>query len=544
MSQPCFSHPFFQAFHRLAASLLYFMLLFGAAGNSCFSVTPAAAAEAKKVTILHTNDHHSHLLPMNMPDFGKQVGGIARRHALIQSIRASESCVLLFDGGDIFQGTPFYSAFKGKPDVEAYSLCGYDATTLGNHDLDDGLNNNIEQYKIASFPLLCANVVNASDGSRVFPPYRIIKSDGLTIGVTGVIGRAAWKVIALANRAGLDLIDPAVAVASLVAELRPKTDLFVVLSHSGYEADLALAAQVPGIDVIIGGHTNTFVETPSVVKNEPDIVPQSAGKGIGTVVVQAFKWGVFLGRLDLSVASDGTVIDAHGRLIPITASISVPLDSAVHRLVATYDESISARTSQVVGQSSVDFLYPEKRKHLDALPLGTLVAQSLIEFTDSDMAIINSGGIREMLPRGPITVGRVFSILPFDNTVVTLNMRGRDIAAMFDYLCRNYGAITGYQYGGVTCTFDVGNRKVVDLKIGGAAIEPEKTYRVVTISYLTDGNQNGNELFANATGKKDDGYYYREAFLEYVRRHHVVEMPEVPSPISIMNADSFAPSYK
>lgn len=538
------SRQFFPARHPTPALFVFALLFFVIADAGILFRSPTFAAEARKVTILYTNDHHSHLLPMDLPDFGKQVGGIARRHALIQSIRASESCVLLFDGGDIFQGTPFYSAFKGKADIEAYSMCGYDATTLGNHDLDDGLANNIEQYKTASFPLLCSNVVNASDGSPVFPAYRLIERDGLTIGVTGVIGSAAWDVIALANRAGMDLVDPAVAIASLAGSLRPRADLLVVLSHSGYEQDLALASAVPGIDVIIGGHTNTFVETPTVVRSVPDIVPPSSGKGVGTIVVQAFKWGVFLGRIDLRLGEGGSVIDARGSLIPITASIAVPLDSPVLRHVESYDELIRARTSQVVGQCSEEFLYPENSKHLETLPLGSLVARSLVEFTSADMAIINSGSIREILPRGPVTMGRVFSMLPFDNTIVTMSMRGRDIVAMFDYICKNYGVITGYQYSGITCTFDVGNRKVVDLKIGGDAVEAERLYRVVTISYLSDGNQHGNELFLHATEKKDDGYYYREAFLDYIRRHPVVAMPEVPAPIRLTNTGSLTPTYK
>lgn len=519
---------------------LLYLLLFIIA----FTGLAAGSVEGeKRVTLLYTNDHHSHLLPADLPEFGKQVGGIARRQALVQSIRASDSCVLLFDGGDIFQGTPLYSYFKGKPDIEAYSLCGYDATTLGNHDLDDGLANTFEQYRHASFPLLCANVVNASSGACIFTPYRIIERDGFSIGVAGVIGSAAWDVISVTNRAGMRLIDPAAAVASLVAELGPRTDLFVLLSHSGYEHDLTLASQVPGIDVIVGGHTNTFLETPTVVRSEPAIVPSSTGRGIGTVVVQAFKWGVFLGRLDLSLGKDGTVVGAKGRLIPITASISVPLDSPVHRLIESYDEMIRARTSQVVGQCDADFLYPEKRKHLDTLPLGSLVAQSLVEFTGADMAIINSGCIREILPRGEISLGRVYSMLPFDNTVVTLTMSGQSLITMFDYLCKTYGAISGFQYSGITCTFDVGNRNVTDLKIAGAPIERGKTYRVATISYLSDGNQHGNELFREATGKRDDGYFYREAFLDYIRRHPVVTMPAVPSPIRLVNAESFVPSY-
>ncbi|HEY9071148.1 MAG TPA: bifunctional UDP-sugar hydrolase/5'-nucleotidase [Candidatus Ozemobacteraceae bacterium] len=513
------------------------------------SALPAAAAgtatspSALPVTILYTNDHHSHLTPTDLPEFGAQLGGMARRYEMIRAIRASEPRVLLLDGGDIFQGSPFYSFFKGRADIAAYSLCGYDATTLGNHDLDDGLSNNIEQYKKAEFPLLCANVANASDGSLVFPPFRIIERGGLRIGVAGIIGSSAWEVIAQSLRRGLRLIDPTLAATAVVAVLRPQTDLVVLLSHSGYERDLELAARVPGIDVIIGGHTNTYVESPTVVRQDPVVVPSPTGRGFGTIVLQAFKWGAFLGRLDLLVERGGPVVQAHGGLIPLSASVTVPLDSPMTPLIESFAEQIRARTTQVVGHCAVSFPYPEKRKHLESLPLGSLVAQSLIEFTGADLAIINSGCIREPLPEGPVTMGRIFSILPFDNTVVTMEMRGADILDMLGFICAQYGAITGYQYAGATFTFDVAARKLSDARIGGKPIDPGHTYRVVTISYLADGNQHGTVLFRNATNRRDDGYYYREAFLDYVHRHGTISLPPVPSPLRLVGAEGLVPTY-
>jgi len=468
---------------------------------------------------------------------------MARRYEMIRAIRASEPRVLLLDGGDIFQGSPFYSFFKGRADIAAYSLCGYDATTLGNHDLDDGLTNNIEQYKKSNFPLLCANVVNASDGSLVFPPFRIIERGGLRIGVAGIIGKSAWDVIARSIRRGMRLIEPETAAKAVVSVLRPRTDLLVLLSHSGYEQDQELASKIPGIDVIVGGHTNTYVETPTVVHHDPLVVPSPTGRGYGTIVLQAFKWGAFLGRLDLRVERGGPVVRAEGGLIPLSASVTVPLDSPMARLVESFDEQIRARTSQIVGRNTVDLPYPEKRKHLEALPLGSLVAQSLIEFTGADLAIINAGCIREPLPAGPITMGRIFSILPFDNTVVTMEMRGADILAMLEFISTNYGAITGYQYAGTTFTIDVARRRLLDPRIGDKPIDPGRTYRLVTISYLADGNQHGTVLFKQATNRRDDGYFYREAFLDYVHRHGTIALPPVPSPLRVIADEGLVPTY-
>lgn len=487
--------------------------------------TAAARPAVATLTILYTNDTHSHLLPFDMPAFGKNLGGIARRAAYIRAVRAATPHVLLLDGGDIFQGTPFFSFFKGEADLRAFDLCGYDATTLGNHELDEGIPHLRRMYQIASMALLCANVREARTGELVFPAWRLFERAGRTIAVLGVIGSEAWSVTPAAHRAGYDWIEPRRALPPLLARLRPQADLVVLLSHSGYEEDQALAAAVPGIDVIIGGHTNTFLEHPVLVKPTPLLVPGAAPSAFGgTLIVQAFKWGYYIGRLDIGFGPEG-VLGFAGHLQPLDASIGVPLDCPVARLVSGYEEQIRARTSLVVGDCPVDLLYPEEEKHVRALPLGTLVCEALRRFAGGDLALMNSGSIRDGIPAGPITMGRVFQVLPFDNTVVTFTMSGAAIRDMLGFICANHGRITGYQYAGVTCVFDLAAGQVRDIRIGGAPLEPERDYRVVTISYLADGNQNGHELFKAARDKSDTGFLMRDALVDWLRRHPRLDPP-------------------
>ncbi len=490
------------------------------------SLTGAAVRPAiATLTILYTNDTHSHLQPFDMPAFGKDLGGIARRAAYIRAVRAAQPHVLLLDGGDIFQGTPFFSFFKGEADLRAFELCGYDATTLGNHELDEGLPHLVKLYRSSSLPLLCANLREVRTGELVFPSHRVFERAGRTIAVLGVIGSEAWSVTPANYRVGYDWIEPRLALAPLLEQLRPRADLVVLLSHSGYEEDQALAAAVPGIDVIIGGHTNTYLEHPVLVKSTPLLVPGRAPSALGgTLIVQAFKWGYYIGRLDIGFGPD-RVLGFTGHLQPLDASITVPLDCPVARLVSGYEEQIRARTSMVVGECPVDLLYPEEEKHVRALPLGTLVCEALRRFAGGDLALMNSGSIRDAIPAGPVTMGRVFQVLPFDNTVVTFTMSGAAIREMLGFICTHHGRITGYQYAGLTCVYDLTARQVRDIRIGGEPLDPARDYRVVTISYLADGNQNGDELFKAARDKSDTGFLMRDALVDWLRRHPRIEPP-------------------
>ena len=487
-----------------------------ASASGSVGLTTATAT----LTILYSNDTHSHLLPFDLPKFGKNVGGISRRYEYFKQVRSQNPILMILDGGDIFQGSPFYSFFKGEVDVKAFTLCGYDATTLGNHELDDGISNILEQYKKSGFPMICSNIFDHDTREPVFPQFKMFDRAGRSIAVLGCIGSEAWSVVSNNRRKGLDFVDPEICLPPLIKKLRQESDLLILLSHAGYSGDVELASSVSGIDLIVGGHTNTFIEHPVLVKSRPLFVPNRTDNGLGgTLVVQAFKWGYYVGRIDLDLGTDSRILAYRGDLHPLDASTKVPFDSPVERLVSAYDERIRALTGQVIGECTEDMPYPEEEKHLHDLPLGTLVCDALRDFGGGDIAIVNSGSIRDALFAGPVTMGRLYSVLPFDNTIVTLSMAGSQLHAMLQFICANYGRITGYQYSGLTFTFDLDKREVRDILIHGKPLDESKNYRVVTISYLTDGNQNGNMLFKDARNIVDAGYFMREALVEMLKKN-------------------------
>ncbi|GAA4462259.1 metallophosphatase [Nibrella saemangeumensis] len=253
-----------------------------------------------QLTILHTNDVHSRLDPFPMDgsrNAGK--GGVARRTTLIERIRQEQKNVLLFDAGDLFQGTPYFNVFKGEPEVLAMNRMGYDASTIGNHDFDAGMDNMRTQFRKASFPFLIANydfkdTVMEGQTQR----YKVFKKDGVKIGVFG-LGIALEGLVPKSLYEETRYLDPIEAGNNAAAILKNNEvcDYVVCLSHLGFKyqgpevSDHVLAAQSRDIDLIIGGHTHTFLEAPVSVPNQ---------NGKPVLINQVGFAGIYLGRIDLT----------------------------------------------------------------------------------------------------------------------------------------------------------------------------------------------------------------------------------------------------
>lgn len=263
-----------------------------------------AADKAKMLTILHTNDTHSRLDPFPM-DGGRYqgLGGVAARAEMIRMIREREEHVLLFDAGDIFQGTPYFNLYKGEPEMKAMQQMGYDAFTMGNHDFDGGLENFANQLTHIKFPLVICNYdFTGTVMEHKYHPYHIFRKGGLKIGVTGV-GIKLEGLVAEDLSKNVIYQDPVVRSAETSALLRSKgCDLVICLSHLGYDyrneperiSDVKLAAASSDIDLIIGGHTHTFLDSPVNVKNQ---------KGKEVLIHQVGWGGIKMGRMDYVFSS-------------------------------------------------------------------------------------------------------------------------------------------------------------------------------------------------------------------------------------------------
>ncbi|MBS1765340.1 MAG: metallophosphoesterase [Bacteroidetes bacterium] len=296
-----------------------------AAGISLTGIPHLALAKHQitKITILHTNDVHSHIdpFPANDPKY-PGLGGVAQRAAIINDIRNREPNVLLFDAGDIFQGTPYFNFYGGEIELKLMSQMGYDAGTIGNHDFDHGVEGLAAQLKNATFPLICCNYnfkKTPMAGKTV--PYKVFEKSGVLIGVFG-LGIELQGLVDKKMYGETVYNDPLENAAIVTHHLKyvEKCDLIICLSHLGYKykddkvSDEILAKKSLNIDLIIGGHTHTFINKPYIYKNRD-------GKDV--LVAQVGWAGIKLGRIDFFVNKKSRKLTAESTTLKVFNYASV-----------------------------------------------------------------------------------------------------------------------------------------------------------------------------------------------------------------------------
>lgn len=281
----------------------------GFAGLGITGCSSLIGSDIRKITILHTNDLHSRIDPFPLTDSRyPDLGGLSRIATMVKQVRQEEKNVLLFDSGDIFQGTPYFNYYGGELEFKLMSQIGYDAATLGNHDFDNGINGLVKQMPHASFPFLNSNYdVSDTELEGQLLPFKVFEMDGIRIGVFGL-------GIELEGLVNPDLYgkvrynNPISEANSVSFHLRNdlKCNLIVCLSHLGLKygrpkvSDLTLAQQTDNIDVILGGHTHSFLDQPEIVANN----------GHKKVLICQVGWaGIKLGKLSLFFRDDDSVLD-------------------------------------------------------------------------------------------------------------------------------------------------------------------------------------------------------------------------------------------
>ncbi len=434
---------------RLFATLLLVVLLV-----SCASA-PGKSGTAT-LLVLHTNDLHSNFLPH--PD-GE--GGLARIAGYVDRERSRRADVLFLDAGDGVTGTPTSSIYEGRPIFHVMSVMGYNAMTLGNHEFDHGWPLIEEYRRIAEFPILGANVTGPDGKLIADDAYRIINVRGLKVAVIGILSPTTPEHTAKGKTTGCEFLPAAPTVRALLPELTPQSDLIVVLSHQGVQADRKLAKAVPEIDLIVGGHSHTAIPEPERIGD--------------TLIVQASAEGRRIGRLELTVDREtGTIVTANGSLI--TVNDQLPADPAVRSAVMVWEDQVAERVSAVIGRTSSDIGRPELRAH---------AARVFREALGTDLGFQNEGGVRAAVAAGDITVRDVWNVHPFDNTLITVRIRG--------------GALPAWARE----------------QLG--EVDPEEVYTVATNSYVAGHHE--RYFPKGIEGMADSGIPMRDALIEAVRAH-------------------------
>lgn len=479
----------------------------------------AVGQAAHRITILHMNDFHARHEPVDARALacgaGREgcFGGAARLASAIGAQRAAAEAdgraVLLVDAGDQFQGSLFYTAWKGEVELAVMHALGTEAMAVGNHEFDHGPANLARFVRAARFPVLSANAdVSADPDLRgLVQPHAVLEKAGLRIGLVGL----TTQETAIGSSPGPHVIfgDPAAALARSAAVVRGEgARLVVALSHLGWDVDQGLAGHVPGVGVLVGGHTHTLLSDSEAGAAGPahGVARGPAGQA---VVVQASAYGRYLGRLDLDVAADGTVLAYGGDCRRV--GLDLPEEPGVAAIVAGYAAQLDGVRKRVVGRAEAPMANATCR--VGECALGSFIADAMLRSVQgAEVALMNAGGIRTGLPGGELTLGDVLTMLPFGNAVATLELSGADLRAAIANGLARMGAGAFPQVAGMRITWNplaAEGARLVGLEVasggGFVPVQDQRMYRVVTNNFLRQGGDGYGVLRDRAVAPYDSG---------------------------------------
>lgn len=440
----------------------------------------AAFAGEGDFTILHFNDFHSHLEPFKPHDADVDVGGAARLAGAINAVREENAAAgvptYLLVAGDAITVTTYSVATRGEATFAALNVMGVDAMVLGNHEFDYGPENQKRLVELAEFPVLCANVhAEGTPGESPVLPY-IKLGDNPGILIIGLTTEKTTVTTHPKNVEGLLFENPAAVAKGVISEAGDEADVIIALTHLGFHADRKLAEGVPELDLVVGGHSHTKVETPAYVGD--------------TAIVQAYDYGRFLTRVDCHF-ENGEFEIVNYELIPITAEL--PDDPVVADVVGAYREKLEAEFEKVITTTTVELSYAAGRN--GETNFGDLLADVMREISGADAALTNGGGMRANIPAGDVTVGDILTALPFGNTVVVLEMTGERLKEVLDFCAREQFGGGGFlQVSGLNYTVIPG-KDAEDVSVNGAPLDQAKTYKIATNDFIAAGGD-GYAMFA------------------------------------------------
>lgn len=531
----------------LAAALL--------AGASALLVSPQAAAPDRAwITVLSTTDLHGNILPVDYYADRPDARGLAKVATLVRQVRRENpGGTLLVDSGDTIQGTPLAYMHNRRnntppdPMMLAMSTLGFDAMAVGNHEYNFGLTVLEKARGEARFPWLSANTYRRGSSEGPYLPYVVKEVQGVRVGILGLTtpGIPAWENPE--NYAGLEFKDPVAEAARRVAYLRDqeRVDLVVVAAHTGVEEDLptgepfpaqvaqentalALARQVPGIDVLLMGHTHRDVQSLTVN---------------GVSMLQADSWGRRLGRADvvLTRGANGrwTKASTQLRLMPVTDA-TVP-DPEIVKLAEPYDRETRDWLSRPIGESAEELSAQDG--YFNDTAILDLIHRVQMDVGKADVSMVANFNTRARLPKGRVTVRDIAGLYIYENTLVVLEVTGRQLKEALEHSAKFFGPhatgqtpaqqidnrIPGFNFDiaeGVTYDLDITKpvgERVQNLRLRGQPLDPARTLRLATNNYRVNGG-GGYTMYAGAKEVYRSSDEIRELIIAWIEKN-----PQVPT---------------
>jgi len=435
-----------------------------------------SGAPQTHVVIMHTNDIHGHILPE------KGAGGLAMVATIVKQLRPD----ILLDAGDMFTGSVLSDTSYGEPVIAVMNRMGFRASILGNHEFDFGLERLRDRVRQAEFPVLSANVVLPFDGVG---KTRVIRVKGIRFGIVGLTTEETPITTHPKNMTKVQVLDIVHALDENLPQLRKSSDLVIVLGHLTPEEELRVARAFPEIKLIIGGHSHKELVEPI---REGD-----------TTIVRTGNFGRFVGRIDLDF--DGSVLKkTSGQLIEVKGVVP---DPDALRAVERYQANVERQMNVVLGQATGVLA----RTVEEGGAMLNLVADVYRATTGTEIALFNPGAVRTSLPAGPITYGKVFEILPFENTLVTMKLTGAQVKRSL--------AVDVTAVSGLHAVFDLRkpkNERLVSATLAnGGPIVDDTTYTVTINDFMLAGGDGYTE-FAKGLDVRDTGIRLRDEVSEYI----------------------------
>lgn len=461
------------------------------------------------ITLLTANDFHG-----TLTGDGKKNPGISKFvNFLINEEKKNPNGTLILSAGDMFQGSADSNLLYGQPVVTAMNYAGFDAMVLGNHEFDWGLDKLQARMDQSDFPYLAANLVEKSTGKTpdFVKPYVLVNKNGINVGIIGIVTPETATKTKPELVAPYDFKNPAEVVNALVPEVRKAgADIVVVLSHlgafqnsktgeiTGEAAELAKA--VTGVDAIIAGHTHTTVS--GTVNNIPIVEAYYNGRSVGVV-------DIFINTDTKAVVKKTQYVDASVVNAPESANVT-----AWFNLVQSL---IGPVKNQVIGKATADF--PHSPDETQTTLLGNWVTDVMRKAVNADIAIQNGGGLRRDLPAGNITMGLLYEIMPFDNTLFTMDLTGAQVRAAIEHGIMSEDFKPG-QFSGVMVKYDstkeAGSR-IVEIKlVDGTPLDDSKIYKVVTNDFQAGGGDKYT-MFLEGKNGKDTAIPVRDVLVNEIK---------------------------
>ena len=473
---------------------------------------PQPEEKVKELTLLFTNDVHSQIMPLDEDaSYNANRGGLARIKVLADSVRAVDRAVLVCDAGDYVQGTYYFNCFNGEVEMMAQKEIGYDIKTIGNHEYDKKMTGLDYMMRLNEIPIVSSNYdFQATTLADRVEKCHLFEIKGLKIGFIGL------------NHRLLNLVDPnycegvvfygAIDDADRLAkELKDKgADLVVALSHLGYSKDSnakyydrGIAMNTKYIDVIIGGHSHTFL-------NQADYVKNLLGRAVP--IVQTGSKGICLGYMKVKFTDSGTFIFDY-RLIPVDKRLDNKLDASFTAKIDYYTGLMANSMNEVIA-----YCPQTMRKGLPESTLSNFTTDALADICEiefgirPDFALYNKGGMRTELKCGDVTRSDIYQVYPFDNTLCLIELKGEDVINLFELIAK---------YGGEPVSkeikLEIFNGKINRLTVGGETIDPNRLYKIASINYMIDATSY-NKFLSKYTSRKESTSFIYELMSEYVKR--------------------------